>query len=55
MAITDDWNVWISELSKTPKVIPVEMQGHGPTSNAIYLTTTSPTIWQAAQSSVATT
>src|SRR6266850_5680637 len=27
MAITDDWRVWISELSKTRKVIAVEMQG----------------------------
>ena len=25
MAITDDWSVWISELSKTRKVIAVEM------------------------------
>jgi pimeloyl-ACP methyl ester carboxylesterase len=31
MAITDDWRVWISELSKTRKVIAVEMQGHGRT------------------------
>ena len=28
MAITDDWRVWIGELSKTRKVIAVEMQGH---------------------------
>ena len=33
MAITDDWNVWISELSKTRKVIAVEMQGHGRTAD----------------------
>jgi pimeloyl-ACP methyl ester carboxylesterase len=31
MAITDDWRVWIGELSKTRKVIAVEMQGHGRT------------------------
>src|SRR5688572_2853940 len=31
MAITDDWSLWISELSKTRKVIAVEMQGHGRT------------------------
>ena len=31
MAITDDWSVWVSELSKTRKVIAVEMQGHGRT------------------------
>src|SRR4030081_4154409 len=29
MAISGDWNDWISELSKTRKVIAVEMQGHG--------------------------
>lgn len=33
MAITDDWSVWISELSKTRKVIAVEMQGHGRTAD----------------------
>ena len=33
MAITDDWNDWISELSKTRKVIAVEMQGHGRTAD----------------------
>ncbi len=33
MAITDDWQVWISELSKTRKVIAVEMQGHGRTAD----------------------
>src|SRR5688572_29012440 len=31
MAISGDWNDWISELSKTRKVIAVEMQGHGRT------------------------
>jgi pimeloyl-ACP methyl ester carboxylesterase len=33
MAIADDWRVWISELSKTRKVIAVEMQGHGRTAD----------------------
>jgi pimeloyl-ACP methyl ester carboxylesterase len=33
MAITGDWNNWISELSKTRKVIAVEMQGHGRTAD----------------------
>src|SRR6266571_534479 len=33
MAITGDWRVWISELSKTRKVIAVEMQGHGRTAD----------------------
>jgi len=33
MAITDDWSVWISELSNTRKVIAVEMQGHGRTAD----------------------
>lgn len=33
MAITDDWRVWISELSKTRKVIAIEMQGHGRTAD----------------------
>jgi pimeloyl-ACP methyl ester carboxylesterase len=33
MAITDDWRVWISELSKTRKVIAVDMQGHGRTAD----------------------
>ena len=33
MAITDDWRVWINELSKTRKVIAVEMQGHGRTAD----------------------
>ena len=31
MAISGDWNDWISELAKTRKVIAVEMQGHGRT------------------------
>src|SRR5215212_137107 len=31
MAITGDWSVWISELSKTRKVIAIDMQGHGRT------------------------
>ena len=33
MAITDDWTVWIGELSKTRKVIAVDMQGHGRTAD----------------------
>src|SRR6478609_2497407 len=33
MAIADDWRVWINELSKTRKVIAVEMQGHGRTAD----------------------
>ena len=33
MTITDDWSVWISELSKTRKVIAIEMQGHGRTAD----------------------
>lgn len=33
MAITDDWRVWIGDLSKTRKVIAVEMQGHGRTAD----------------------
>jgi len=33
MAITDDWRLWIAELSKTRKVIAVEMQGHGRTAD----------------------
>src|SRR6267378_2338960 len=33
MAITDDWRVWINELAKTRKVIAVEMQGHGRTTD----------------------
>jgi pimeloyl-ACP methyl ester carboxylesterase len=31
MAITDEWTAWINELSKTRKVIAIEMQGHGRT------------------------
>lgn len=33
MAITDEWVDWIKELSKTRKVIAVEMQGHGRTAD----------------------
>src|ERR1700724_4505902 len=33
MAISGDWRVWIGELSKTRKVIAVEMQGHGRTAD----------------------
>jgi pimeloyl-ACP methyl ester carboxylesterase len=33
MAITEDWSVWINELSKTRKVIAIEMQGHGRTAD----------------------
>ena len=33
MAISGDWNYWINELSKTRKVIAVEMQGHGRTAD----------------------
>ena len=33
MAISGDWNDWINELSKTRKVIAVEMQGHGRTAD----------------------
>ncbi|HKX84026.1 MAG TPA: alpha/beta hydrolase [Pyrinomonadaceae bacterium] len=33
MAITDEWIDWIKELSKTRKVIAVEMQGHGRTAD----------------------
>ena len=47
MAITFHWPVWISELSKTRKVIAIEMQGTGaqPISNATLLTRTSLTMW----------
>src|SRR5581483_12148779 len=31
MTITNNWDGWIGELSKTRKVIAVEMQGHGRT------------------------
>src|SRR5436305_13937577 len=31
MTITNNWTQWIGELSKTRKVIDIEMQGHGPT------------------------
>lgn len=33
MTITNNWNGWISELSKTRKVIAIEMQGHGRTAD----------------------
>src|SRR5262247_1414825 len=33
MAISGDWNDWINELSKTRKVIAIEMQGHGRTAD----------------------
>ncbi len=33
MGISGDWNQWIAELSKTRKVIAVEMQGHGRTAD----------------------
>ena len=33
MAISGDWNDWINELSKTRKVIAVEMQAHGRTAD----------------------
>src|ERR1700744_6327661 len=33
MTITNNWDGWISELSKTRKVIAVEMQGHGRTAD----------------------
>src|SRR5580704_4352554 len=33
MTITNNWDGWIGELSKTRKVIAVEMQGHGRTAD----------------------
>src|SRR6516165_6476711 len=33
MTITNNWNGWIGELSKTRKVIAIEMQGHGRTAD----------------------
>jgi pimeloyl-ACP methyl ester carboxylesterase len=33
MTITNNWSGWIAELSKTRKVIAVEMQGHGRTAD----------------------
>ncbi|QQS49367.1 MAG: alpha/beta hydrolase [Acidobacteriota bacterium] len=33
MAISGDWNDWISDLSRTRKVIAIEMQGHGRTAD----------------------
>ena len=35
MAITGDWNDWIGDLSKTRKVIAVELQGHGRTADIV--------------------
>lgn len=33
MAISGDWNDWVVELSKTRKVIAIELQGHGRTAD----------------------
>src|SRR6201993_3423957 len=33
MTITNNWTPWIGELSKTRKVIAIEMQGHGRTAD----------------------
>jgi pimeloyl-ACP methyl ester carboxylesterase len=33
MTITNNWTEWIGELSKTRKVIAIEMQGHGRTAD----------------------
>ena len=33
MAISGDWKEWVDELSKTRKVIAIEMQGHGRTAD----------------------
>src|SRR5277367_1663257 len=33
MTITNNWTGWIDELSKTRKVIAIEMQGHGRTAD----------------------
>ena len=46
MTITNNWTGWIGELSKTRKVIAIEMQGHGtpPTSIANSVPNTSPTM-----------
>src|ERR1035438_4484444 len=33
MTITNNWTQWIGELSKTRKVIAVELQGHGRTAD----------------------
>jgi pimeloyl-ACP methyl ester carboxylesterase len=33
MTITNNWSPWIGELSKTHRVIAVEMQGHGRTAD----------------------
>ena len=34
MAISGDWEEWVRELSKTRKVIAIEMQGHGRTADS---------------------
>src|SRR5947209_20485959 len=34
MTITNNWTGWIGELSKTRKVIAIEMQGHGRTADS---------------------
>src|SRR5262247_334862 len=33
MTITNNWTAWIGELSRTRRVIAVEMQGHGRTAD----------------------
>ena len=33
MTITNNWSAWVPELSKTRKVIAIEMQGHGRTAD----------------------
>ena len=48
MTIPNNWTGWIGELSKTRKVIAVEMQGHGRTADIkrdISALKTSPTMW----------
>ena len=48
MAIPGNWTEWIGELSKTRKVIAVEMQGHGRTADIERDSAlkTSPTMWR---------
>src|SRR5438105_7465655 len=48
MTITNNWTGWIGELSKTRKVIAVELQGHGRTADVPRDITpkTSPTMWR---------
>src|SRR5450432_1895562 len=48
MTITNNWDGWIGELSKTRKVIAVEMQGHGRTADIErdISSETSPTMWR---------